>query len=214
MKSTTTGTRKRLLRWTAWPEWGLLGPALIGALLLMCVLLASSPVAAYSYAEAGTEPLLEWRQTLLKALAEKDEAALGEVVPDVLAEADYLDVRYATELRDALEDAVAARDTEQVTRLMNQVFALKVIHRLELAEESLDDYQKAKVLVAKTRAYMAPLMPGLPPPAREEAERLLHECVQAVGQPGVFGAGAVPPDRDGLVKARKQLAGLLRQHLF
>jgi hypothetical protein len=172
--------------------------------LLACAFLARS-VQAYSYSASGAEPLIDAREATLAALEAKDLATARKASEAAREELDYLDQHFGTKLGKALDAALEARDARRIDRVYLEGFATEVRRRIAAAGENIQDYQGAKTLVVRSKRFVDLLSPQLPEPRRASAQKALEDCLAALGNPGIFGVGAAPPDPAAFERAAAEL---------
>jgi len=88
---------------------------------------------------------------------------------------------------------------------MNTIFAGEIKHRLNEAEASINDYQKSKILVAKSKHFLGTIIVELDDDEADSAQSAINKCLKALGNPGVFGAGKEPADLAQFKAAKKVL---------
>lgn len=179
---------------------------LISRLIGLWVLtLLSMQVNAYSYSEAGKEPLIEGREALIGALLANDTpqalAALEALNPELIE----LENEMSIKVVDSLKVAVKKNDRSTVIHQMNRVFAEEIKRRLNSAEANINDYQKSKILVAKSKRFLDTIIVELDDDEADTAAQSIKRCLKALGNPGVFGAGAVPADLEQFKKSKQSL---------
>lgn len=167
--------------------------------------LLSMQVNAYSYSEAGKEPLIEGREALIGALLANDTsqalAALEALNPELVE----LENEMSIKVVDSLKVAVKKNDRSTVIHQMNRVFAEEIKRRLNSAEANINDYQKSKILVAKSKRFLDTIIVELDDDEADTAAQSIKRCLKALGNPGVFGAGAVPADLEQFKKFKQSL---------
>lgn len=167
--------------------------------------LLSMQVNAYSYSEAGKEPLIEGREALIGALLANDTpqalAALEALNPELIE----LENEMSIKVVDSLKVAVKKNDRSTVIHQMNRVFAEEIKRRLNSAEANINDYQKSKILVAKSKRFLDTIIVELDDDEADTAAQSIKRCLKALGNPGVFGAGAVPADLEQFKKSKQSL---------
>ena len=168
-----------------------------------------APVLAYSYSAAGAEPLIQVREKVLGDLTRGDYSAAAMNLEGAAFELNYLDKHFDLNLRSDIEAALANEDADAIDSLFNRAFAAEVRRRMRGAGENLDDYQRAKVLVVKSKLFFDLLGPALPPTDRSRAEKALRACLEAIGNPGIFGAGSRPADPKAFAENEKVLGAAL-----
>lgn len=169
------------------------------------MLIFSSQVAAYSYSEAGKEPFIEGREALIGAMLAGDLNAAQSVVDGLKKELAELERAMSIEVVSPLREAVKNNQRSTVISVMNSVFAAEIKRRLNMAEANINDYQKSKVLVAKSKRFLDTIIVELDDDDAETAEQSIKRCLKSIGNPGVFGAGAVPADIEQFKKAKRSL---------
>ncbi|UZE95898.1 hypothetical protein [Alkalimarinus alittae] len=172
---------------------------------LWLLILASMQVSAYSYSEAGKEPLIEGREALIGAMLADDKQAALLVLEQITPELVELEKVMPTQLTGRLKDAVNNKDRSSVIHIMNTVFALEIKRRLNSAEENINDYQKSKILVAKSNRFLNTIIVELDDDDAEMAAQSIKRCLKSLGNPGVFGAGAVAANPEKFKKAKQVL---------
>ncbi|WP_250656466.1 hypothetical protein [Alkalimarinus coralli] len=175
---------------------------LIGIWLM---LIFSSQVAAYSYSEAGKEPFIEGREALIGAMLAGDQKAAQGVVDGLEKELTELEHAMSIKVVGPLREGVRNNQRSTVISAMNSVFAAEIKRRLNMAEANINDYQKSKVLVAKSKRFLDTIVVELDDDEAETAEQSIKRCLKSIGNPGVFGAGAVPADIEQFKKAKRSL---------
>jgi len=154
----------------------------------------AQPAGAYSYAAAGAEPLIDAREAVLAALAKGDADAARQAVEQAADELAYLDEHQALDLRAALARALSAGDAQAADRVLLRGFAAEIRRRLAAAKENAGDYPVAKSLVVRSKRFLDLVAPHLPATDRASAQSSLAACLEALGNPGLFGVGAREPE--------------------
>ena len=179
---------------------------LISRLIGLWVLtLLSMQVNAYSYSEAGKEPLIEGREALIGALLANDTPQALSVLEALNPELVELEKEMSIQVVGALKEAVKKNDRSRVIHLMNTVFAEEIKRRLNSAEANISDYQKSKILVAKSKRFLDTIIVELDDDEADTAAQSIKRCLKALGNPGVFGAGAVSADVEQFQKSKQAL---------
>jgi hypothetical protein len=157
--------------------------------------------AAYSYAAAGKEPLIDAREAALAAIGSNDWAAAATALKDADEEFTYLEENHFPDLRAHLTSALEAKDEKAFRAALAESFAAEIERRLDGAKENLGDFQTSKVLVVKARRFLDAIAGDLEPAQQKAAVAGLDAALASIGNPGVFGVGAKPADPDAFAKA-------------
>ena len=174
--------------------------------LLTCVLFAFSLNSqAYTYSAAGKEPLIDGREALIQAANNNDFVAASKAYQKVEEEVLHFNKEFGIDLDTPMRNALKARDATMVNKVLNRIYVAEINRRLTGAEQNINDYQVAKVLVVKSKLFLDLLTPQMPAGLRKQANEGIQEALKAVGNPGVFGVGAAPADPDAMKQGHKKL---------
>lgn len=182
--------------------------SLLAALALAVPVAATAgvePGLAYSYAAAGAEPLLDGRETLFSAVAKGDWSAAAFAIDQMKSDLDYLDGHEDPGIARAFADAIAAKDPSAVKAAFLRAASAEIERRINGAEDDLQDYQTAKVLVVKAQRFYAAVAADLDPAASKTIDDALRRALSAIGNPGVFGVGAKKTDPAAFAEARADI---------
>ena len=178
-------------------------------ILFVSSLLFALNASAYSYATAGKEPIIEAREKALKAISTNDYAKAKEEVKAISDEVIYLEKKFKSGLSKSLKDALNKKDEKEVFTAFNMILAAEVQRRIDGAITSIKHFQKTKVLIVKAKKYLDLLLPSYNLSKRKEIEALYAKAKKSIGNPGLFGVGAVPANIENLKNANKELIGLI-----
>lgn len=185
------------------------------SLLVLSVVLAvgAAPhrAQAYSYVAAGQEPLLQGRAALFKAVLAGDWRAAGQAFLGMKADIEYLDQHEDAGVLAAFTDALAARDPKAVRAAFLRAATDEIVRRLDGARDNLGTYQTAKTLVVSANAFFSAIEGDLPPGTAARVRAEMKHAIDAVGNPGVFGVGAVKADPQDFDDARTAILTALGQ---
>ena len=171
----------------------------------LLLLLGVADSSAYSYAASGVEPLIDGREAVLGALDAADFEAAREAAKALAEPIAYLDEHFGLALAAELDAAFGAADASRVSRVLNRALAAEVERRLAGAAANIAAYQRAKVLVVKSKVFLDLLAPALAAEPRAVVNEAIRECLRAIGNPGVFGAGSRPADPEALARATARI---------
>lgn len=168
------------------------------------------PAAAYSYAAAGKEPMLDGREAILSALQKGDWESVGQTVAGLQDEIAYLDANEARGIKAEFDKAVADRNADEMNAVLRRAFVAEIERRLNGAKANLKDYQTAKVLVVKAKLFFDAFSGDLDPAKRKTADAGLSQALEAIGNPGIFGAGSKPANPEAFQAAEDSILTALR----
>ncbi|WP_445679922.1 hypothetical protein [Radicibacter daui] len=168
------------------------------------------PAAAYSYAAAGKEPMLDGREAILSAVQKGDWDSVGQSVTGLQGEIAYLDENEAKGIKAEFDKAVTDKSADQMSAALNRAFVAEIERRLNGAKDNLKDYQTAKVLVVKAKLFFDAFSGDLDPAKRKTADAGLNQALEAIGNPGIFGAGSKPANPEAFQAAEDSILTALR----
>ena len=169
------------------------------------VLLFSAQSFAYSYAAAGKEPLIEGREALLKALSASDYSAVQTAYDSMQKEFVYFNEHHGLAVDKQMQTAITNKDQQGVARALTTTIKAEVMRRLEGAEQNINEYQVAKVLVVKSKLFIDLLAADLTADNRQKADIAIRGALASIGNPGVFGVGQKPADLTRYIEYRTNL---------
>lgn len=178
-------------------------------ILSFFILLFSAQSFAYSYAAAGKEPLIEGRETLLKALSANDYSAVQTAYDSMRAEFVYFNEHHGLNVDEQMQTAIGNKDQQGVENALIITMKAEVMRRLEGAEQNVNDYQVAKVLVVKSKLFIDLLAADLTADNRQKADTAIRGALASIGNPGVFGVGQKPADVTRFIAFRTDLQAAL-----
>jgi len=174
------------------------------------VLIFSAQSFAYSYAAAGKEPLIEGREALLKALSASDYSAVKTAYNSMQAEFIYFNEHHGLNVDEQMQTAITEQDQQGVATALIITMKAEVMRRLEGAEQNINDYQVAKVLVVKSKLFIDLLAADLTADNRKKADTAIRGALASIGNPGVFGVGQKPADVTRFIAFRTDLQTALQ----
>ncbi|QUM76886.1 hypothetical protein HWV00_11910 [Moritella sp. 24] len=179
-------------------------------ILSFFVLLFSAQSFAYSYAAAGKEPLIEGREALLKALSANDYSAVQTAYDSMQKEFVYFNEHHGLAVDEQMQTAITNKDQQGVATALITTIKAEVMRRLEGAEQNINDYQVAKVLVVKSKLFIDLLAADLTADNRKKADTAIRGALASIGNPGVFGVGQKPADVTRFIAFRTDLQTALQ----
>lgn len=190
------------------------------SILCMFLMLSLSQFShAYSYAAAGKEPLLDAWISISELMSNKDYISAAQEISDLNDELVNLESEADLALVWRLKEASQRQDLSATGEVFSSIFIAIIEQRMNLALESLNNYQLAKVHVAKSKRYLDILLNDidllgqrLAAPQRTEAKQAIAQCLESLGKPGLFGAGNQPADASSFNHAKTRLMESLRDH--
>ncbi len=176
------------------------------------LLLFSNHGHGYSYAAAGKEPLLDGWIVISQAINAGQPMQAQQQLDELTDEMVEMESEADIALLWRLQAAVSDRDLGTAGEVFSDIFSIIIEQRLQLALQHIDDYQLAKVRVAKSKRYVDLLLNDidllanrLPMASRQATQQAIADCMTALGHPGLFGAGRQAADRAAFEQALERL---------
>ena len=163
-------------------------------LLFALTLLTAINLNAYSYAAAGKEPTIESKEAILKAINSDDFENAKIVFDKYEKNYRYLNDEFNNNLFKNLEDAIKNQKKELIIKWLNISTAIEIERRLDGGLKNIKEFNVAKVMLAKANKFYKILSPFLDEEKNNNLSQALKNCIEAIGNPGLFGVGAKPYD--------------------
>ncbi|KRE57421.1 hypothetical protein ASL11_31380 [Paenibacillus sp. Soil750] len=167
-------------------RWLLAGLTLVFAALLI---LPTSAL-AYSYGDANTEDVAETFKLVQTSIGDgandwgAAEGAYKERRAEIVA-------HFGEEVGTTLDANFKAKDNKLVIANFKAVLVMNLDRRFTYAEQGIDDYAGAKLLLAKAKATYDTLEPYIGS-GKAEIDKSFDAALDALGNPGLFGVGKKP----------------------
>ena len=162
--------------------------------LFLLVTFCSTNLLAYSYAAAGKEPTIDSREAILKYVNKNDYKNAKKEFDKAKKNYTYLSTVLNDNLFSSLNKAIEDQDSMKIHKWLNISLAAEISRRLDGGLKNIKTYNISKVMLAKANKYYKLLEPTL---TKENADKLsvaIKNCMQAIGNPGLFGVGAKKAD--------------------
>ncbi len=178
-------------------------------LLLIGALLCSSQGWAHSYFSVDSEPLVMGREAMLEALAANDSAAMQAALESFAEELQLFQELNEVDLHPLFVAAIGRQDGAAIGHLLDRSLYQGIVSTLQAV--NIRQYQIAKVLTMKTRFFADFLLPRMSTANQQKAQVALAGLMVALGNPGLFDEGEVPPDAEAFARHQQDLLQALEQ---
>ena len=179
-------------------------------ILVLISLIASINLQAYSYAAAGKEPTIDSREGILGAINSDNFVLAKELLEKNKDNYLYLTKEFNEKLFSSLESSILEKDKEKINRWLNVSIATEIQRRLDGGLKNIDNFNIAKVMLAKADKFYKLLSPSLDKQLDKQLKEALLKCTQSIGNPGLFGAGAKSADKEEYIKNQQIITELLK----
>ncbi|CAH1200250.1 hypothetical protein PAECIP111891_01597 [Paenibacillus allorhizoplanae] len=159
-------------------------------LVIAAILILPTSALAYSYGDANTEDVAETFKLV--------QASVGDGANDWgAAEGAYKERRaelvahFGEEVGTTLDANFKEKDNKLVIANFKAVLVMNLDRRFTYAEQGIDDYAGAKLLLAKAKATYDTLEPYIGS-GKAEIDKSFDAALDALGNPGLFGVGKKP----------------------
>jgi len=126
------------------------------------------------------------------------------------AEFVYFNEHHAMTVDKQMETAISNQDQQGIVTALITTMKAEVMRRLDGAEQNINDYQVAKVLVVKSKLFIDLLAADLTADNRQKADTAIRGALASIGNPGVFGVGQKPADVARFIEFRTDLQAALQ----
>ncbi|MFY0546049.1 hypothetical protein [Brevibacillus sp. H7] len=178
-------------------------------LALVLVLLLPSSAFAYSYGDPNKEELAETYKEIAAKL-QKNPADWNGAYQAFVSRKKEIALEFGDKTAQQLEANFANKQKELALHNYKAVLVMNIDRRLDNAEKQFGDYAKAKLLLAKGRGTLDVLAPYLSDHASKTAYTAFDHALKALGNPGLFGVGTVPSDKNEFVKQTALIRSALK----
>ncbi|MCP4969296.1 MAG: hypothetical protein GY932_01730 [Arcobacter sp.] len=161
-------------------------------LIFLVALLASTNLYAYSYAAAGKEPTIDSKEAILKAINVDDFKTAKDVFVDYEKNYKYLNDEFNNKLFEGLKTSIEKKDKDNIVKWLNVSIASEIERRLDGGLKNINEFNVAKVMLAKADKFYKILSVSLEEEKNKELKNRIKKCIKAIGNPGLFGVGAKP----------------------
>jgi hypothetical protein len=163
-------------------------------LVLSLMLTLPASAFAYSYGDPNKEEIAETYKEISAKLQQTPEDWNG-AYQAFLSRKQEIALEFGNATVQTLEDNFVRKQKELVLHNYKAVLVLNIDRRLDNAEKQFEDYAKAKLLLAKARGTLNVLAPHISESASKTAYAAFDKALNALGNPGLFGVGAVPANK-------------------
>ncbi|UYZ14470.1 hypothetical protein A6764_05765 [Brevibacillus sp. WF146] len=181
-------------------------------LALFLALLLPASAFAYSYGDPNKEDLAESFKEIAAKLEQTPEDWNG-AHQAFLSRKNEIALEFGQQTAQTLEANFSQQNKDLVLHNYKALLVKNIDRRLTNAEQQFDDYAKAKLLLAKGRGTLNVLAPYISDSASKTAFAAFDKALAALGNPGLFGVGTVPSDKNEFQKQTKLIRSTL-QPLF
>jgi hypothetical protein len=165
-------------------------------LFLALVLLLSVPqqVGAYSYGDPSKEVIAEAFNEMVVKVNAADWAGTAEIYKVHRPE---IESHFGASVAATLDADIEAKDQDRFVSNYKALLVLNLERRFTYANDAVNDYSQAKLLLAKAKGTYDALQPYVKNDAlHKQIVAAFDEALTALGNPGLFGVGEKPIDPD------------------
>lgn len=168
-------------------------------LVLALTLIFPTSVYAYSYGDPNKEELAETYKVIAAHLEQSPPDWSGASAAFASVKKEMAD-HFGSSVAQTLQANFTAKQKDLVLHNYKAVLVLNIDRRLDYAEKEFSNYSQAKLLLAKGRGTFDVLSPFVSAGISDKVYAAFDKALEALGNPGLFGVGAVPADKDEFLK--------------
>ena len=173
-------------------------------------LLTSVNMYAYSYAAAGKEPTIDSKEAILGAINSDNFVLAKEILEKNKENYLYLTKEFNEKLFDSLQAAILEKDKQKTAKWLDISIATEIQRRLDGGLKNIDSFNIAKVMLAKADKFYKLLSVSLDKELDKKLKEALFQCTDSIGNPGLFGVGAKPVNKQRYIENKKIVDELLK----
>lgn len=174
-------------------------------LFILLVSISANSLFAYSYAAAGKEQTIDSREKILEFVNANDFINAKIEFDKGKKNYSYLSDLHDKNLLSALETSIKNKKSLEVNKWLNISLAAEINRRLDGGLKNIKVYNISKVMLAKANKYYKLLEPSLTKEQKQKLSTAIKNCIQSIGNPGLFGVGAKSAN-EILFKQNQQIA--------
>ena len=174
--------------------------------ILMVLFLSQLALWACPFDEAKVEVTIIAHKTISKALKADDyEKALQEIKKQKELYT-YFEKSTDIALYKELLNATQAKEKAKVTELLDLSLVLEIKELLTQVDANFDKYQKARLLLIKTKKHLKALT------KKREPIKYMKQLLKSIGNPGMMGVGKRKADKETFYKYKDKLEKYLSKN--
>ena len=179
-------------------------------ILVLISLITSINLQAYSYAAAGKEPTIDSREGILGAINSDNFVLAKEILEKNKDNYLYLTKEFNEKLFSSLESSILEKDKQKINKWLDVSIATEIQRRLDGGLKNIDNFNIAKVMLAKADKFYKLLSVSLDKELDKKLKEALFQCMDSIGNPGLFGVGAKPVNKEKYIENKKIVDELLK----
>ncbi|WP_219837332.1 hypothetical protein [Paenibacillus sp. R14(2021)] len=176
----------------------------LSTILLLAVLfitIAPSSALAYSYGNANTEDVAETFKLVIASL-EQSSPDWNKALKAHKERREEIESHFGADVAATLDADFKSKSVDSTVADYKALLVMNLDRRFENVLQSVKDYSKSKLLLAKARATYETLAPyieaKLSPSETKAISADFDAALKAIGNPGLFGVGKEAPDEAAL----------------
>lgn len=178
---------------------------LLRCLLIFCLLILQPVTAfAYSYGDPNKEDVAETYKEIAARLEKSPEDWAGAISTYNGRKAEIA-LEFGESVANTIESNLNNKQKDLVLHNYRVVLVKNVERRLKSVETEFNDYAKAKLMLAKGRGTFAVLEPFVGDAGSKKVYESFDKALTALGNPGLFGVGVVPANKQAFLDEKKQV---------
>jgi hypothetical protein len=157
--------------------------------ILMVLFLSHFALVACPFDEAKVEVTIVAHKSITKAIKNEDYKGAIEEIKKQKELYTYFEKSTDIALYSELLNATKEKNSKKVKKLLDLSLALEIKELLMQVDGSFDKYQKARLLLIKTKKHLKALT------KKREPMKYMKKILKSIGNPGMMGVGKRDPDK-------------------
>ena len=122
----------------------------------------------------------------------------------------YLSDTFIPKLYLSLEEAIDNKDKKSIVKNLELSLGAEVQRRISGGLENIKTFNVAKVMLAKANKFYELLSVSLDDNTNKKLKTSIKACMLSIGNPGLFGVGAKPANKEEYIKNQKIITDIIQ----
>jgi len=174
--------------------------------ILMILFLSQLTLWACPFDEEKVEVTIVAHKTISKALKDDDYKKASQEIKKQKELYSYFEKSTDTALYKELLNAAKAKEKIKVKKLLDLSLVLEIKELLSQVDANFNKYQKARLLLIKTKKHLKALT------KKREPMKYMKQLLKSIGNPGMMGVGKRKADKEIFDKYKEKLEEYLSKN--
>ncbi len=159
---------------------------------------------------SGDEPTADAKEQIIKDLNDNNFNEALKVFKEHEKNYKYLTKNFIPSLYSGLKAGLKNKNKKQVIKYLELSIAAEVQRKINEGLQNIKDYNVAKVIVLNAKKFYNLLSFSLDKQTNKKLKSAVQKCIEAIGNPGLFGVGKKPANIDKYKKNQKIIIDIIQ----